>query len=150
MMQSAGPRSLRDHLPACVSTRPHRARKGQPIRTDLTAPLLTLANYLYIYLIRLLPHSSAPLPSLSVSLFRLRCPGVNPNPDPNPLLFLFEITRITSLMLTFQNLCDVIFQIRFFSVLPWNLASVVLWYRRSCRYHFHYHFFINFSFYRSD
>ena len=65
---------------------PHRAPKGQPIRTDLTAPLHYLTNYLYTYLIRLLPHSFAPLPSLSLSLIRLVCPGVNMNSHPNPLL----------------------------------------------------------------
>ncbi len=87
-------------LPACVSTRPHRARKGQPIRTDLTAPLLTLANYLSTYLIRLLPHSSAPLPSLSLSPNRLRSPGVNPNSNPNPLLLV---------LFCCVNLCFVVF-----------------------------------------
>jgi hypothetical protein len=37
MMQSAGTRSLRNHLPVC--TRPHRAPKGQPIRIKNTALL---------------------------------------------------------------------------------------------------------------
>jgi hypothetical protein len=91
MMQSAGPRSLRDHLPACVSTRPHRARKGQPIRIKNTAPLHkvapALANYLHFYIIRLLPHSFPPVPSLSLSPIRLACPGVNMISNPNSLLF---------------------------------------------------------------
>jgi hypothetical protein len=90
MMQSAGPRSLRDHLPACVNTRPHRACKGQPIRIKNTAPLHkvapALANYLHFYIIRLLPHSFPPVPSLSLSPIGLRSPGVNPNSNPNPLL----------------------------------------------------------------
>ncbi len=68
-------------------TRPAPCTKGQPIKTDLTAPLLTLANYLYTYIIRLLPHSFPPEPFVSVSLIGLCCPGVNPNSDPNPLLF---------------------------------------------------------------
>ncbi len=88
---SGGPRNLTvtlNFVPgAGPPTRPAQCTKGQPIRTDLTAPLLTLANYLHFYLIRLLPHSSAPLPSLSLSLTRLVCPGVKPFSDPNPLLF---------------------------------------------------------------
>ena len=67
-------------------TRPAPCTKGQPIKTDLTAPLLTLANYLYTYIIRLLPHSSAPGYFVSLSPIRLVCPGVNPNSNPNPLL----------------------------------------------------------------
>ncbi len=67
-------------------TRPAPCTKGQPIKTDLTAPLLTLANYLYIYLIRLLPHSSAPGYFVSLSPIGLSCPGVKPFSNPNPLL----------------------------------------------------------------
>jgi hypothetical protein len=66
--------------------RPAPCTKGQPIRTDLTAPLHNLTNYLYIYLIRLLPHSSAPLPSVSFSLSAPLCPEVNMISDPYPLL----------------------------------------------------------------
>jgi hypothetical protein len=37
-------------------------------------------------MIRIVLHSSAPLPSVSFSLSAPFCPGVNPNSDPNPLL----------------------------------------------------------------
>ncbi len=69
-------------------TKPAPCTKGQPIKSHLTAPLLTLANYLYIYLIRLLPPSSAPGYFVSLSPIGLVCPGVNPNSNPNPLLRL--------------------------------------------------------------
>ncbi len=105
MMQSAGPWSLRDHLPACVSTTPHSARKGQPIRTDLTAPLHNQTNYLYIYLIRLLPHSSAPLPSVSFSLSAPLCTKVNPNSDPNPLLIPISIEEYNLCMKNTHRVC---------------------------------------------
>jgi hypothetical protein len=63
-------------------------RQSDQIRSDQTstAPLHNTTNYLYTYLIRLLPHSSSPLPLLSLSPIRLFCPGVNPNPDPYTLL----------------------------------------------------------------
>ncbi len=81
------------HHAPCTPTKPAPCTKGQPIKSDLTAPLLTLANYLYTYIIRLLPHIAlctnrppAPLPFVSLSPIRLVCPGVNPNSHPNPLL----------------------------------------------------------------
>ena len=87
---SGGPRNLSvtlNFLPgAGPPTRPAPCTKGQPIKSDLTAPLLTLANYLYTYIIRLLPPSSAPGYFVSVSLIGPACPGVNMIPDPNPLL----------------------------------------------------------------
>jgi hypothetical protein len=86
---SSGPRSSRSLKRALIRltpTKPAPCTKGQPIKTDLTAPLLTLANYLYTYIIRLLPHSSAPGYFVSLSPIRLNCPGVNMNSNPNPLL----------------------------------------------------------------
>ena len=69
-------------------TRTAPCTKGQPIKSHLTAPLLTLANYLYTYIIRLLPHSLAPSYSVSFSLSAPLCPEVNMNTDPNPLLYV--------------------------------------------------------------
>ena len=74
------------HHAPCTPTKPAPCTKGQPIKSDLTAPLLTLANYLYTYIIRLLPPSSAPGYFVSLSPIGPICPGVNPNSNPNPLL----------------------------------------------------------------
>ncbi len=43
-------------------------------------------------MIRIVLHSSAPLPSVSFSLSEPFCPGVNPNSDPNPLLSLQNVS----------------------------------------------------------
>ncbi len=73
-------------------TRTAPCTKSQPIKSHLTAPLLTLANYLYTYIIRLLPHSSAPGYFVSLSPIRLVCPGVNMISNPYPLLFFLLLS----------------------------------------------------------